>query len=90
MDIFIYFYTPLGQPLDVIEDALDDALEGRGEVTGTGVGSRGSNFDVEIFEEGDAEAYLREIRRVLREAGAPGEGEIVIDGATYPINPDAG
>lgn len=38
MDIFIYFFSKLPATLDTIEDALDELLEGEGEVTGGGTG----------------------------------------------------
>ena len=34
MDVFLYFFESIGVGLDEIEDALDDALVGIGEVTG--------------------------------------------------------
>ncbi|GLO63608.1 hypothetical protein MACH09_41160 [Vibrio sp. MACH09] len=48
MDVFIYFSERLSVGIDVIEDTLDEALDGIGEVTGTGTGEKGSNIDVEV------------------------------------------
>ena len=40
MDIFIYFTANLSMPKDEIEDALQECLGNRGEVTGSGMGDR--------------------------------------------------
>ena len=84
MEAFIYFYSNSGQALDVFEDALGEVLGDEGEVTGTGSGATGSNFDVEVFE-GDARRFLDQFREALKREGAPKDAVIVIEGERYPL-----
>jgi hypothetical protein len=51
MDAFIYFPPNLGVALDEFEDLLEDAMGEHGEVTGSGAGEKGSNFDLSIFDD---------------------------------------
>jgi hypothetical protein len=62
MEIFLYW---LGEAhvagRDVIEDAIEEALGDKGEVTGGGSGDTGGNIDIEIFDEADVEPLMSEI-----------------------------
>jgi hypothetical protein len=78
MDVFIYFPLGLEIPRDEIEDAIQDCLGERGEVTGGGAGARGSNLDLELFEE--EEGLIEEIKLTLRRLGVPPTTTLVVDG----------
>lgn len=84
MEIFIYFFSKLSTSLDVIEDALDELLDGAGEVTGTGMGESGSNIDIEIFE-GDPVDYIESIREVLKGLQVPDDMVIEVDDEKYRV-----
>lgn len=79
MDIFVYIGIGFTSPRDQIEEAIDDLLNGRGEVTGGGSGINGSNIDIEIFDDNDKEA-VQEIKAVLSSFDLPSDTTIVING----------
>jgi hypothetical protein len=86
MDMFIYFSEPLGCGLDEIEDALDGALDGIGEVTGSGVGKSGSNLDIRIKSaKVSQEEALGLIRDALSPFNLPKSSRITIGNKQYPI-----
>lgn len=78
MDVFIYFPPGLEVPRDEIEDAIEACLGARGEVTGGGGGTQGSNVDIELFQ--PDKGIVAEIRRTLRELGVPAATRLVVDG----------
>lgn len=86
MDVFIYFLDSTSLPLDGIEDALDDAFVGSGEVTGSGAGERGSNIDIEIMDDC---MTTKEVKATIRECferlGIVGPTKVVIDGVIHMI-----
>ncbi len=84
MDIFIYFYSQLEIPRDKIEEAIDDCLGGRGEVTGGGSGNTGSNIDIEIYNDDDTEA-VEEVKMVLKSMKVPTDTTLVIEGERYKV-----
>jgi len=87
MDAFVYVRDRMPYGLDEIEEALEEALNGSGEVTGSGAGVKGSNFDIEIFDEkADLAAALRIIRGALAQFRLPSSSVIVINEVEYPIN----
>jgi len=63
MDLFVYTFEPLRHGLDDLEQAIDEALQGRGEVTGTGTGGKGSNIDVEITDQNMTPAHALSLIR---------------------------
>lgn len=76
---------PINVDRDDIEDALNEALSGIGEVTGAGVSIVGSNLDVEVDPNADRHGTLAIIFEVLRQIGLgdsvrvrPGDGDIWI------------
>jgi hypothetical protein len=86
MDAFIYFIEPLNVGLDEIEDALDEALSGKGGVTGSGTGQKGSNIDVEIKDNTvTVDGALAVIRDALRQFHFPISAKIKIAGAEYSL-----
>ena len=89
MDVFIYTNDSLGCDRNEVEDALEEALEGMGEVTGGGSGQRGSNWDLEIRENHSEEEVLHLIRTVLKNLKCPQSTSIVISGRRYPLYPAA-
>lgn len=86
MDAFIYTFERLPCGIDELEDALDTAFGGRGEVTGTGTGPAGCNFDLSIEDGAMSEVQaLLLIRRVLADHGLPGMTRVVIDGREHTL-----
>ena len=61
MDVLIYFSEELKTSLDEIEDALNQAFESKGEVTGTGRGNVGSNIDIKITDTSISDSATIEI-----------------------------
>lgn len=84
MDVFIYFDRPLPLPRGVIEDAVDEALGERGEVTGAGGGARGDNIDIEIYDDAD-KAVILLIKQVLRDLNVPSDTFLVVDGERHSL-----
>lgn len=86
MMVFLYFRERLPCGLDEIEDRLDEALDGRGEVTGSGSGTGGSNIDITIFRDelGQAEV-LGIIRRALSGLDIPPSSVVSLDGRREPL-----
>jgi hypothetical protein len=86
MDAFISTFEQLPCGIGELEDALDKAFGGRGEVTGTGTGPAGCNSDV-FIEDGamSEEQALLLIRRVLADHGPPGMTRVVIDGGEHTL-----
>ena len=80
MDVFIYFSPQLSIPKDVIEDVLQECLGDRGEVTGGGIGDRGANIDIEVFDGEDHCAVLSDVERALRDLQVPRATWLVVDG----------
>ncbi len=80
MDIFIYFTPKLSTPKDEIEDALQECLGDRGEVTGSGIGDRGANIDVEVFDSKHPQEVLDDVERVLKDLRVPRDTWLVVDG----------
>lgn len=89
MDIFVYFPPGMEIPRDLIEDELDEALEGRGEVTGGGGGVAGSNIDIWVRDGGDPD-YLAAVRTVLARLDVPSGSVIEIEGKEFPVYPGPG
>ncbi|MFG2169292.1 hypothetical protein [Micromonospora chersina] len=56
---------PIAADRDDIEDELNHALLGRGEVTGAGTSERGSHLDIDILATADRQAVLDAIFGVL-------------------------
>jgi len=71
MDIFIYFTSKASIVLDEIEDAIQEALGDKGEVTGSGLGKAGANIDVEIYEDEDGEEAANSIIECLKNMKVP-------------------
>jgi hypothetical protein len=86
MDVFIYTYGRMPCGLDEIEDALESVLGDRGEVTGTGTGQAGSNFDLFIKDDTISEEQaLLLVRQALADFELPGGTSVIIDGSRYPL-----
>jgi len=78
----IWIDGPIPVDRDDVEDALNEALEGIGEVTGAGTAASGSNLDVEVDEAADRRHVLDQIFHVMRGLNIgdsarvrPGDGE---------------
>lgn len=73
---------PIPVDRDDVEDALSDALDGIGEVTGAGTGGFGSNLDLEVDPGADRNEVLQRVFATLRGLDLgdsarvrPGDGE---------------
>ncbi|MBR1854189.1 MAG: hypothetical protein IJ794_13780 [Lachnospiraceae bacterium] len=66
MEIFIYFQMKPDTNIDrnELEDAIDEFLDGKGEVTGGGAGIDGANIDVELFDEGIKGRLIERLREL--------------------------
>lgn len=84
MYIFVYFYSQLIIPRDEIEDAIDNCLGNRGEVTGGGSGDAGSNIDIELYCDEDM-TVVKEIMQVLKYMQVPTDTALVVDGERYNL-----
>lgn len=86
MEAILYIRDKMPYGLDEIEDAIEDALGDAGEVTGSGTGTQGSNFDIEVNdEELDVAAIVDRIRNALRSFQLPSSSVIVVDRTEYPL-----
>jgi hypothetical protein len=86
MDVFLYFFERLSIGLDEVEDILDEVLSGIGEVTGSGIGERGSNLDIFIKDEiMSREQVIDLIRTALKHIPLPKSSRIVIGNDSYII-----
>lgn len=86
MNVFIYFNERLPVGLDEMEDALDAALGDKGEVTGTGTGERGSNFDLFVNDSDiTADEIVGLIRKALVVYKVPKGSKIVIGEKNFSI-----
>ncbi|GAA2729840.1 hypothetical protein [Actinocorallia aurantiaca] len=81
----IWIDGPIEVDRDDIEDALNEALAGAGEVSGAGSGTGGSNLDVDVFEGADRSNVLNRVFEVLNALGVgdsarvrPGDGDVWI------------
>jgi hypothetical protein len=88
MDVFIYIPLGSGAARDDVEDALDDWLAGRGEVTGAGSGRDSSSIDLDVTDPAlSAAQALAEVRQVLESLGLPAATRIVVDREPHLLRP---
>ena len=75
----IYIYFPLGMstPRDEMEDSIEQFLGGRGEVTGSGTGSSGSNLDVELVDVQFSDEVFEGLMELLRTLNVPARTRVV-------------
>jgi hypothetical protein len=77
----------IGPDLDVekaaIEDELESAFEGVGEVTGAGVGKTGCHVDVEIESDLPASEIYKLVEKALATAGLTASARVRIDGEVF-------
>lgn len=66
---------------DDVEDALAEAIHGKGVVTGAGTGIYGSNLDLDLAEGWDREELLAVIRTTILALGVSG-ATIKLEGDT--------
>ncbi|KHL91218.1 hypothetical protein QW71_35935 [Paenibacillus sp. IHB B 3415] len=86
MDVFVYFKSKQSYSRDEIEEAIEEILETRGEVTGSGSGTNGSNLDIEIYDESDDEA-VEQVKKVLRQMKVTNDTTIVVKGVRFNLYP---
>lgn len=86
MDVFLNIQGRMAYSLDEIEDALDDAFHGLGEVTGSGTGIGGSNFDIEVTDGTvDVLQAVSIVRKALESYRLPETTHIVVGGHTFKL-----
>ena len=82
--IFIYFFSKRENiDSDDVEDAINDVLGEKGEVTGAGSGASGSNLDVQVY--GNPLDFLDMMRSVLRELEVPVDTVVAIGEEDFPV-----
>lgn len=81
----IWIDGPIPVDRDDLEDALNEALAGIGEVVGAGTSAHGSNLDVEVNESSNRGLVLDEIFGVMNALAVgdsvrvrPGDGDLWI------------
>ncbi|MFC1438201.1 hypothetical protein ABUW04_08020 [Streptacidiphilus sp. N1-10] len=89
----IWFDGPMSVDRDDVEDALNSALQGIGEVTGGGTGETGSNLDVEVDGEFPKDLVVGKIFAVINELEVgdsarvrPGDGDLWIRLSEWPLS----
>lgn len=87
MQIFIYYYSQLGVARADIEAELEQLLQGRGEVTGSGGGLAGGNIDLEI-ETDKPDQVVAEICQLLRTLDFPRNTILDVDGRRVKLYGD--
>lgn len=82
--IFIYFFSKLENiDRDDVEDAINNILGEKGEVTGAGSGASGSNLDVQVY--GNPLDFMDAIKNVLRELEVPADTIVAIGEERFPV-----
>lgn len=85
MDIFIYFSVNDDIERDLIEERLDEMLEGKGCVTGGGAGIAGANIDIELEDDNGNEETINAIETELIGLNMPVDTYLVIDGKRHNL-----
>jgi hypothetical protein len=81
--IYIYVHGRLGANLDEVEDDLEELFANYGgEVTGTGSGQMGCNFDLEVSSPVSTDRILELLRHCFRRYPIQGSVKADIDGHT--------
>jgi hypothetical protein len=70
-----------------IEDELEMAFEGIGEVCGAGVGQTGCHLDLNVNDSVPVDEVLSRITRVLTDLQVTTEGKIVINSQVFMYRP---
>lgn len=71
----VYFSSDENVEIDELEDALGELLGDEGEVTGSGVGIRGGNIDIEF----NNQSQIDDIVKALKKFNLPPDTYYVID-----------
>lgn len=86
MNMFLYVRERTSIGLDEIEEAINAALQGVGEVTGSGTGVSGSNIDIEILDACvDVSSIVQLIRNALATFNLPHSSVLVAQGVEYRL-----
>ena len=81
MDIFIYFKNDNYIELYEIEEAIDNIIYGKGEVTGTGIGLTGCNIDICFYEK----MSIDDVLAILCKLKLPNDAYCKIAGKNYKL-----
>lgn len=71
----VYFGLDVNVEIDELEDGLGEVLGDEGEVTGSGVGIKGGNIDIEF----NNQSQIDDIVKVLKEFNLPVDTYYIID-----------
>ena len=83
--ILVYDTEPLGTGRDELQDAIEEMLGGRGEVTGGGAGVGGWNIDIEVFDPRSLAAVVAELEAVLKGWPLSSHAILDINGTRRPL-----
>jgi hypothetical protein len=87
MFAMVSFRGPLNVEKFAVEDELETAFTGVGEVTGAGVGKTGSHLDLEVNDELSVEDVHSRITGVLLALGVTTPAKIVIGSQEFMYEP---
>ncbi len=71
----VYFGLDVNVEIDELEDALGEVLGDEGEVTGSGIGIKGGNIDIEF----NNQSQIDDIVKALRKFNLPLDTYYIID-----------
>ena len=78
VDVYIEGATNIAR--DELEDELENAIQGLGEVVGGGSGVKGVNVDLEISDEIAETEIVERIKKVIQDLGIRNDAHLRIDG----------
>ena len=76
VEVYIYFVLNDEVLIDELEDNIDELLGCNGEVTGSGMGIKGGNIDIEIYDKNFLDILVKELHSLK----LPKDTYLVIDG----------
>lgn len=76
MEIYIYFGSKEEVNIGDLEDKIDEILDDKGEVTGSGMGTNGGNLDIEVYDKNIFDNLLIELTKLE----FPNDTYLIIDG----------
>ena len=83
MFAMVAFQGPLNVERFAVEDELETAFAGVGEVTGAGTGRTGSHLDLEVNDDLPSQEVYARITAVLEGLGVTTPAKIVVESKTF-------